>query len=487
MTRSWCMKDLEHWDARIREKVEEFGLTCCSQEFEVCDHEQMLGYMAYHGMPAHYPHWSYGKSYEKLKTLYDYGVSGLPYEMVINANPSLAYLMRGNSLCLQVLTIAHVYGHNDFFHNNFMFRSTRPELTIGNFKLRADRIRSYVENPAIGLNAVEQILDAAHALSMQCRRHSAIRKLSHRDQQKRAEDAALPPHDPFHKIHKTQTCTAPDLKRLPLEPEEDLLLFIAEYNPYLTEWQKDLLHIVHEEAQYFMPQIETKIMNEGWASFWHHRIMNSLDLPEDMHIEFLVHHNQVIRPHQGEINPYHLGFSVWHDILRQYDSPSAAEINHHGTPDKSGLQKIFEVRETDRDSSFLRRFLGEQLMRDLDMFAYQRQQNEYVVTAVADEEHWDNVKNSLLKNVGMAAQPVIRILDADFSLNREMLLEHEHDGRDLHLEYVEKTLAYIYRLWGRKVLLRTMLGGRSRQLTYDEAGFGQDDSHNPSEQAASRT
>ena len=486
MTRSWSMQDLEHWDQRIREKVQEFGLTCCSQEFEVCDHEQMLGYMAYHGMPAHYPHWSYGKSYEKLKTLYDYGVSGLPYEMVINANPSLAYLMRGNSLCLQVLTIAHVYGHNDFFHNNFMFRATRPELTVSNFKLRADRIRGYIENPAIGLSAVEQILDAAHALSLQCRRHAAIRKLSHSDQQARVEDAAQPRHDPFHKIHKPQTYTPPDLKRLPLEPEEDLLLFIAEYNPYLSEWQKDLLHIVHAEAQYFIPQIETKIMNEGWASFWHHRIMNSLDLPEDMHFEFLVHHNQVIRPHRGEINPYHLGFSVWHDILRHYDNASAAEINQYGKPDKSGMQKIFEVRETDRDSSFLRRFLTEELMRDLDMFEYQRQQNEHVVTAVADEEHWETVKNSLLKNVGMASSPVIRILDADFSHNREMLLEHEHDGRDLHLEYVEKTLAYIHRLWGRKVLLRTIIGGRPRLLTYDDVGFGQDDSHNTSEQATSR-
>jgi spore cortex formation protein SpoVR/YcgB (stage V sporulation) len=120
---AWTLKDLEYWDARIREKVEEFGLDCFPQEFECCDHNQMLGYMAYSGMPSHYPHWSYGKAYEKLKTLYDHGVSGLPYEMVINSNPALAYLMRDNSLCLHVLTIAHVYGHNDFFKNNFTFRS----------------------------------------------------------------------------------------------------------------------------------------------------------------------------------------------------------------------------------------------------------------------------------------------------------------------------------------------------------------------------
>ena len=131
---SYELTDLEAWDERIREKVVEFGLDCSPQEFEICDHSEMLGYMAYSGMPSHYPHWSYGKSYEKLKTLYDYGVSGIPYEMVINSDPAIAYLMRDNSLCLQILTIAHVYGHNDFFKNNFTFKSTRPEFTVGTFK-----------------------------------------------------------------------------------------------------------------------------------------------------------------------------------------------------------------------------------------------------------------------------------------------------------------------------------------------------------------
>ena len=120
---NWELSELIEWDEKIRGKVEEFGLDCYPQEFELCDHTGMLGYMAYTGMPSHYPHWSYGKSYEKLKTLYDHGVSGLPYEMVINSSPALAYLMRDNTLCLQILTIAHVYGHNDFFKNNFTFRS----------------------------------------------------------------------------------------------------------------------------------------------------------------------------------------------------------------------------------------------------------------------------------------------------------------------------------------------------------------------------
>src|SRR5262245_45464186 len=177
MPRDFEIADLEEWDSRIRTLVEAFGLDCYPQEFEICDHNDMLGYMAYSGMPSHYPHWSYGKSYEKLKTLYDHGVSGLPYEMVINSDPAIAYLMRDNTLCLHILTIAHVYGHNDFFKKNFNFQATRAEFTVGSFKANAQRVRSYIEDPSIGADQVESILDAAHALSLQMRRNRAVKKL----------------------------------------------------------------------------------------------------------------------------------------------------------------------------------------------------------------------------------------------------------------------------------------------------------------------
>jgi stage V sporulation protein R len=472
MAGSWTMKDLEYWDAKIRDKVAEFGLSCFPQEFEVSDHEQMLGFMAYSGMPAHYPHWSYGKSFEKLKTMYDYGVSGLPYEMVINSNPSLAYLMRENSLCLQVLTIAHVYGHNDFFKNNFTFRDTRPERTIGNFKLRADRIRGYMEDPSIGVQRVEPILDAAHALAMNCRRNPAIRKLSAAEQRDRAVEAARAPRDPYERLHKSVEYREPDLSRVPLEPEEDILSFIAEYKPFAEDWQRDVLHIVQEETQYFIPQIETKIMNEGWASFWHHRIMNSLDLPEDLYMEFLVHHNQVIRPHPGGLNPYHLGFTIWHDILRRYDEPTAQDLRQFGAPDKSGMEKIFEVRETDRDVSFLRRFLTEELMRELDLFEYQHEGDKTVVSQVSDEQHWEDVKRTLLQNTGMASLPVIRIIDADYQHSRVLYLQHDFDGRELQREYLEKTLEHLYRLWGRKVMLSTRMQDEDVTFYFDDCGTG---------------
>jgi stage V sporulation protein R len=203
---AYSLKELEYWDARIREKVAGFGLDCYPQEFEVCDHAQMLGYMAYSGMPSHYPHWSYGKAYEKLKTLYEYGMSGLPYEMVINSNPALAYLMRDNSLALQILTIAHVYGHNDFFKNNFTFASTRAEYTISTFKAHATRVRRYMEDPSIGADRVETLLDAAHALSLQCRRNLALRKPSPEDARTAALDAAAPRPDPFMAVSSTAIC-----------------------------------------------------------------------------------------------------------------------------------------------------------------------------------------------------------------------------------------------------------------------------------------
>jgi len=465
------LQDLIDWDARIRDKVAEFGLDCYPQEFEICDHTGMLGYMAYSGMPSHYPHWSYGKSYEKLKTLYDHGVSGLPYEMVINANPAIAYLMRDNTLLLQILTMAHVYGHNDFFKNNFTYRTTRAELTIETFKAHAIRVRRYTEDPSIGVDLVERVLDAAHALSWQCRRNLAIRKLSREEQVTRAIEAAQPKNDPFKRIHRPQEFHEPEVQRVPLEPDEDLLLFIRDYNPFLVEWEKDLLTIVDEEAKYFIPMMETKIMNEGWASYWHKKIVESLALEQGLHLEFIVRHNQVIRPIPGQLNPYHLGFRIWEDLYRRYTDPTPEEIKRDGAPSKSGLEKIFEAREVERDTSFIRRYLTEELMRDMDLFDYQARGSDLVVDKVSDPDGWREVKETLIRIVGTNGIPVIKVEDADFGHNHTLYLKHSHDGRDLHLEYAEKTLSYLQRLWGRECVLETTLQGKRSQLCYNERGF----------------
>jgi stage V sporulation protein R len=457
MSTSYTIDDLERWNDRIMNLVERFGLDPYPQEFEICDHEDMLSYMVYSGMPSHYPHWSYGKNFEKLKTLYDYGVSGLPYEMVINSNPSIAYLMRDNTLALQVLTIAHVYGHNDFFKNNFTFKSTGALYTIESFKSHATRVRHYVEDPSIGLEKVEALLDAAHALSLQCRRNLAIKKPSPTEERQLKLDEATPATDPFSTVHRRREQAEPDLKKVPLFPDEDLLLFIRDHNPLLSEWEKDLLTIVHEEARYFVPQIETKIMNEGWASFWHKRILEALDLPQELHLEFIVRHTQVLRPSPGGLNPYHVGMKVWEDIEKRWNHPSAEEVEEFGPRKKSGKDKLFEVREVERDASFLRRYLTEDLMRELNLFEYKSRGNDQVVTRVSDKDNWRQIKETLIQNVGTGTIPVIKVEDADYKNNRTLLLKHHHDGRDLQLEYAEKTLKYVHQLWGHDVAMETVV------------------------------
>jgi len=468
MPASFTIEELESWNERIFAAARSCGLDPYPQEFEICDHEQMLAYMVYSGMPSHYPHWSYGKNFEKLKTLYDYGVSGLPYEMVINSNPAIAYLMRDNSLLLQVLTVAHVFGHNDFFKNNFTFNSTRAEFTIETFKAHADRVRAYVEDPSIGLEKVERILDAAHALSLQCRRNLAIRKQTPEEALERRLEESRPSADPFQSIHRRREYVAPDLNRVPLYPEEDLLLFIRDHNPHLGDWEKDLLTIVHEEAQYFIPQMETKIMNEGWASFWHKRILDTLELPQGMQIEFMVRHNQVLSPARGAINPYHLGIKIWEDIERRWDHPTPDDEREFGPRSKSGREKIFEVREVERDASFIRRYLTEDLIRELNLFEYQSRGGDQVVARVADGDNWRAIKETLIRNVGTGTVPVIKIEDADYNNNRVLFLRHHHDGRDLQLEYAEKTLRYLHQIWGREVVLGTEINGKPSLLSFSD-------------------
>ena len=469
------IEELGDWDIRILELVQKYKLNCYPQEFEICDHNEMLGYMAYTGMPSHYPHWSYGKSFERQKTMYDYGVSGLPYEMVINSNPCLAYLMRDNSLLLQVLTIAHVYGHNDFFANNFTFTSgTKAQHVLPSFKSHAQRISSYQEDPSIGIELVEAAIDHAHAICYQRSRNLAIKQLSQEEQVVRAWERSQPPVDPWREIHPAHEYTAPNLSKIPAEPQENILQFIAQYNPYLPEWKRDIIQIVDAQTQYFMPQMDTKIMNEGWASYWHHKILNELQLPQGMHLEFLVRHNQVLRPHPGGLNPYHLGFVLWHDIERRWnegdigkewsdDKPPTAEgvTDENETP---GRKKIFEVREADRDQSFLRRFLTREIMEDLNLFQHERRGKDRVVTKVASEEGWKEVKENLIKNVGTGSIPVIKVEDADFGKNRTLYLKHYHDGRDLQLEYAEHTLKHVASLWEREVVLETSINGKESLL-----------------------
>lgn len=428
---------LEKWNEIIEKKAREVGLNFYPQEFEIIGFNEMLGYEAYVGMPSKYPHWSYGKAYDKNKTLYSLNMTGLPYEMVINTNPCLAYLMRENTLLLQILTMAHVYGHNDFFANNRMFvEGTNAKGALEMFKLDAEIVRGYINDPSIGYERVEKILNAAHAIRYQIPRVVGVKELNSDEIKENLIADYYSKKENRGILDENDEIPFPDVSKIPVEPCDDVLGFIIRYSA-LEEWEKNILRIVKRETQYFMPQIETKIMNEGWASFWHYNILKELDLDEGLHFEFLKRHNDVVAPIVGGLNPYYLGFKVFQDIEKRF-----------------GREKIFEVRKTERDSSFLRRYLTRELCEELNLFQYAKKSFEYVVEEVPDEIGWRQIRDYLADTCGVASIPYIRVTN----LNRRDLtltLEHFFDGRELEMSYAKETLKYVQDLWGRKVTLIT--------------------------------
>ncbi|MFL0249623.1 SpoVR family protein [Clostridium neuense] len=448
---NYTLKDLEKWNEKIEEKVKEEGLDYYEQEFEIVSYNDMLSYETYTGMPSRYPHWSFGKAYEKQKTLYNYDLVGLPYEMVINSNPCLAYLMKENTFLLQILTMAHVYGHNDFFKNNRLFTlGTDASYTLQMFKNDADIIRGYIKDPSIGNAKVEHILDAAHAIRYQTSRVVGIKRLSDSQIKKNIINdfnKEIDNRDPYEPIKERKE---PNLNKIPLEPEDDLVYFIQNH-ARLEEWERNVIEIVRKETFYFIPQIETKIMNEGWASFWHYTILNELNLPEGLHLEFIKRHNDVIAPLFGSLNPYYLGFMLLKDIEKRY-----------------GREKIFEVRKIERDESFIRRYLTREICEELNLFQYSNKNGEYTIDDVADEKGWINIRNSICNSCGMNNIPLIRVIDMSTKDNT-LTLEHVYDGRELNLNYAESTLKYIVDLWKGKVVLITKLEGKEYRITCDES------------------
>ncbi|MBK26037.1 MAG: stage V sporulation protein R [Halobacteriovorax sp.] len=426
----WNFKLLEEWDEKICRIAEDAGLDWHPITYEVCDYYQMIGHMSYHGLPSHYQHWSYGKSFERTHQMYNMGAEGLPYELIINSNPSIAYLMRENPAYLQILIMAHCVGHSDFFKNNRTFAKTRPNSVCGRFRNARKRIQGYIEDPSIGIEKVEEILDAAHAVKYQIDRYQLDRP-THKELKKTYTDRIKNDTDGQYIDF--------DIDKIPLEPQYDVLKFIIEHGR-IKDWQKDILEIVHDESLYFMPQIRTKIMNEGWASFWHYRISNALELPQEYHIPFIKSHNQVIRPHIGAVNPYHLGFKLFEKIEERH-----------------GLDRCFLAREVGNDQSFLREYLIEDDCKDLNLFAYsKKRKGVYSVDEISDVDGWKNIKESLIKGVGEGTIPKINVIDVEKEGN-VLVLQHEHDGRDLELNYADEVVKHISTLWGDTVKLLTIV------------------------------
>lgn len=443
----YTLAELAQWNNKIERIIEE-DLDCYPQEFEICSYEDMLCYEAYVGMPSHYPHWSFGKAYDKQKTLYKYDLTGLPYEMVINSNPCIAYLMRDNSLLLQILTIAHVYGHNDFFKNNRLFLEG-TDAKIETFKNHANRIRGYIQDPTIGYIRVERILDAVHAIRHQNSRTIGIKKISSEEIKKRILDQYYDSIKRKSVLDERKDVPFPDLNKVPIEPSENLIEIIIQYG-LLEDWEKDIMTIVLEETQYFLPQIETKIMNEGWACYWHYKILNKLELPQGLHLEFLNRHNQVIKPFLGRINPYYMGFRLFEDIEKRY-----------------GREKLFEIRKMERDASFILKYLTLEMCQEMNLFQFGKKYNEYVIEEISDENGWKKIRGEIVASVGIGSIPSIKVEDIVLR-DHTLLLSHEYDGRELELNYAIETIKYISTLWGGKVILKTVFDNEEKIIICDE-------------------
>ena len=425
----WTEAELLHWDEKIIRVAEDLGLDWFPIDYEIIDYAEMLGAMAYTGLPTHYRHWSYGKEYERTQTLYNMGQTGLPYEMIINSNPSIAYLMRENALHIHVLTMAHCIGHSDFFKNNRMFADTNPENVIDSFKSAGKYVRKLIEDPSIGIDKVEAILDAAHSIKYQVPRFPGIKEKTQK-QIIESEKARM----------KEDLDYNPDLTRVPLQPEYNLLRFIAENSQRLEEWERNLILIVEESSRYFIPQALTKVMNEGWACTIHYKIINELNLPDSLHLPFIKLHNQVVRPHLGQINPYHLGYKLFENII-----------------ENKGFEEAKIVREAHNDMSFLRFYVDQPFMEEMNYFSYSFKKKQKTVTIddISDESGWESVRSELIKNVGLSRVPVIFVDEVE--KDNSLCLVHEHDGRDLDLKYAQKVFDHISALWRDEVKLVTIV------------------------------
>ena len=428
----WSMDELQDWDKKICTLGEGLGLDWYPIEYEICDYKEMMGHMAYTGLPTHYRHWSYGKSFDRIQTEYNLGMSGLPYEMIINSNPSISYLMTENPMPTHILTMAHCVGHSDFFKNNRMFSETGADTVIDRFKAAAKRVKKYIEDPAIGIESVEKILDACHAIKYQVPRTPGIKRRNHKELKLFYKNLI--------KNDKSGKWDNFNLNKIPLEPDSNLLGFIAEHNPMLEEWERDLIRIVEKESLYFVPQAFTKIMNEGWACMIHEKIIESLGIPDDYYLSFIRLHNQVVRPHLGRINPYHLGYKMFKDIEKRY-----------------GFKECLRARETHNDESFIKNFLTLELCQELNLFSYSfdSKGGYNKITDVSGDESWRRVRDDLIRNIGLNSVPVILV--KELKKNGTLILEHQHDGRDLELSQANKVFEHINDLWHGGVKFTTVI------------------------------
>ncbi|RGE40453.1 SpoVR family protein [Comamonas testosteroni] len=473
----WTFELIEQYHAAIAATAARYGLDTYPNQLEIITAEQMMDAYSSVGMPVNYRHWSYGKEFLATERRYRRGHMGLAYEIVINSNPCISYLMEENSTAMQALVIAHAaYGHNSFFKNNYLFRMWSDAGSIIDYLVYA---RDYVAQceERYGLDVVEQLLDSCHALAnfgvdRYCR---PSHKTLARERAERAEREAyvqqqvnvlwrtLP-------VRKDKDSTAQEHERFPKEPEENLLYFIEKNAPLLEPWQREIVRIVRKVAQYFYPQRQTQVMNEGWATFWHYTLLNTLYdegwLTDGVMLEWLSSHTNVIyQPPAGHmafsgINPYALGFAMYRDIRRICEEPT--EEDRRWFPDLAGtpwLPALHHAMRNYKDESFIGQYLSPHLMREMRLFALHDNpaEREILVSAIHDEDGYRQLRQLLSQQYDLGTrEPNIQVWNVNLRGDRCLTLRHTQYQQKPLADDTKEVLKHVARLWGFGVQLETV-------------------------------
>jgi stage V sporulation protein R len=449
----WTFDLIEQYHEVIRATAQRFGLDTYPNQLEIITSEQMMDAYASVGMPVNYRHWSYGKEFIATEKNYKRGQMGLAYEIVINSEPCISYLMEENTMAMQALVIAHAaYGHNSFFKGNYLFRMWTDASSIIDYLVYSmnhgvDRYR----RPSKLSLAQEQAARADREAYAQLQVNDLWRTLP----RKAATD------DP----------TAAE-RRFPSEPQENLLYFIEKNAPLLEPWQREIVRIVRKVAQYFYPQRQTQVMNEGWATFWHHRLLNQMYddgyLADGMMIEWLKSHTNVVaqppvtsRNYSG-INPYALGFAMFTDIKRICEKPT--DEDRQWFPDFAGtpwLPTLDHAMRNFKDESFIGQYLSPKLMRDFRLFSIvdDEKDSELEIAAIHDENGYRRLRESLSRQYDLGSrEPNIQVWNVNLRGDRSLTLRHtQHNDRPLH-DTSQEVLKHVARLWGFDVHLESVNG-----------------------------
>ncbi|ARU94165.1 SpoVR family protein [Tatumella citrea] len=472
----WTFGLLETYLAEIDRVAKSYRLDTYPHQIEVITSEQMMDAYSSIGMPINYAHWSFGKKFIETEQLYKQGQQGLAYEIVINSNPCIAYLMEENTMTMQALVMAHAcYGHNSFFKNNYLFRSWTDAGSIVDYLLFA---RNYISGceEKYGIEAVERLLDSCHALmNYGVDRYKRPQKISLQEEKARQESREAYLQSQVNTLWRTlprreKEETAAERPRYPAEPQENLLYFMEKNAPLLEPWQREILRIVRKISQYFYPQKQTQVMNEGWATFWHYTILNHLydegKVTERFMLEFLHSHTNVVAqpPYNSQwysgINPYALGFAMFQDIKRICQSPT--EEDRVWFPDISGSDWLetlhFAMREF-KDESFISQFLSPKVIRDFHLFsvADDDRKNFLEISAIHDDEGYRTIRQQLSAQYNLSnIEPNIQVWDVDLRGDRSLTLRYIPQNRASLGDSRSEVMKHVHRLWGFDVKLEQL-------------------------------